>query len=213
MDAERITRALERALEGRRLLDHPFYQRWSAGAVSREGLAAYAAQYRHFEASLPEWLRTIAATATEPELRDQALRNLEDEAGASPTHVDLFERFAAALGAPRTGPTPAMAALLKTYRDATGRGAAEGFAAVLAYEAQSPAVAETKAAGLRLRDTVPESAIAFWDLHATVDVDHAQWAVQALARTAADEESLTAAIREAAAAWWAFLDEREAMAA
>jgi pyrroloquinoline-quinone synthase len=213
MDAERITRALERALEGRRLLDHPFYQRWSAGALSREGLSAYAAQYRHFEASLPEWLRTIAATATEPELREQALRNLEDEAGALPTHVDLFERFAAALGAPRTGPTPAMAALLKTYRDATVRGAADGFAAVLAYEAQAPAVAETKAAGLRLRDTVPESAIAFWDLHATVDVDHAQWAVQALARTAADDESLTAAMREAAAAWWAFLDEREAMAA
>jgi pyrroloquinoline-quinone synthase len=138
MDAERITRALERALEGRRLLDHPFYQRWSAGALSREGLSAYAAQYRHFEASLPEWLRTIAATATEPELREQALRNLEDEAGALPTHVDLFERFAAALGAPRTGPTPAMAALLKTYRDATVRGAADGFAAVLAYEAQAP---------------------------------------------------------------------------
>ena len=213
MDAERITQALDRALEGRRLLDHPFYQRWSAGAVSREELAAYAAQYRHFEAALPEWLRTIAATATEPELRDQALRNLEDEAGTPLTHVDLFERFAAALDAPRTGPTPAMAALLETYRDAAARGAAEGFAAVLAYEAQSPAVAETKAAGLRLRDTVPEPAIAFWDLHATADVDHAQWAVEALACTAAGEGSLTAAMCEAASAWWAFLDEREAMAA
>ncbi len=43
-----------------------------------------------------------------------------------------------------------------------------------------------------------------------MDVDHGDWAVEALALLGADEAEVTDASRRAADAWWALLDEREA---
>ncbi len=138
MDAHRLDQVLQARLDGRRLLDHPFYRRWSRGEVSVEELRAYAAQYRHFEAALPMHLQSVAETATDAALRAQALRNLDDEAG----HLSLFDAFAAGLGEPRAdAPSPAMSRLLDVYAAARARSAADGFAALLAYEAQSPEVA------------------------------------------------------------------------
>lgn len=214
MDAARLDAVLQARLDGRRLLDHPFYRRWTAGEVSVEELRAYAAQYRHFEAMLPAHLTAVAASAGHPALREQALRNLADEAGAAPTHLQLFEEFAGALGAPADAPpSPAMGALLDTYAEAAARSADTGFAALLAYEVQSPGVAASKAAGLRDHGILDGDALRFWDLHATLDTEHAAWAVDALVRSGADENAVIGAAGAAADAWWAFLDEREAMRA
>lgn len=211
MDAPRLDAVLQDRLAGRRLLDHPFYQRWSRGEVSVAELRAYAAQYRHFEAALPSHLRAVAAAATCDALREQALHNLADEA----THLQLFDAFAAALGDARpAAPSPAMARLLDVYAAARARSAAEGFAALLAYEAQSPDVAASKAQGLRDHGILDgDDALRFWDLHAHLDREHAQWALDALERSGADPQRVGAAVEAAAAAWWAFLDEREAMRA
>jgi pyrroloquinoline-quinone synthase len=214
MDEHRLDAVLQARLAGRRLLDHPFYQRWSRGEVGVEELRAYAAQYRHFEAALPLHLQTVAATATAAALRAQALRNLDDEAGATPSHLDLFDAFAEALGDPQpTAPSPAMRGLLETYRDAAARSADEGFAALLAYEAQTPEVAASKARGLRDHGILDGDALRFWDLHASLDRDHAAWALDALSRSDASEDAVGDSIEAAAAAWWAFLDEREALRA
>jgi len=214
MEAERLDQVLQARLDGRRLLDHPFYQRWSRGEVTVEELRAYAAQYRHFEASLPAHLQAIAATAASPALRAQALRNLDDEAGTAPTHLDLFDRFATALDATAPAqPSPAMAHLLDVYRAAVSRDAACGLAALVAYEAQSPAVSASKAQGLREHGILDGDALDFWDVHATVDRDHAAWSLDALAQSDADVDALGESIGAAADAWWSFLDEREALRA
>lgn len=195
---------LDDALAGRLLLDHPFYRRWTRGEVSREELRAYASQYRHFERALPGWLSTMALS-DEPSLRAQALRNLADEAGGAVTHLQLFERFASALGAAEAEASPAMARLCETYA-AAARSAPHGFAALWAYESQSAAVSRTKAAGLRAHHGLDDGACAFWDVHASVEDEHAAWAREALAGT----EDAPATARAAAQAWWSFLDEREA---
>jgi pyrroloquinoline-quinone synthase len=211
--AARLDEVLQARLEGRRLLDHPFYRRWSRGEVSIEELRAYAAQYRHFEAALPGHLRTVADTATDGALREQALRNLDDEQ----THLALFDEFTSALGGEaETAPTsvsPAMADLLDVYRRAAARSAAEGFAALLAYETQSAGVAASKAAGLREHGILDGDGLGFWDLHATLDADHAAWAVDVLSRSDAAMSVLADTIGSAAEAWWVFLDEREALRA
>jgi pyrroloquinoline-quinone synthase len=207
MDAHRLDQVLQARLDGRRLLDHPFYQRWSRGEVSPEELRAYAAQYRHFEAALPMHLQSVAETAADAALRAQALRNLDDEAG----HLFLFDAFAAGLGEPRAdAPSPAMSRLLDVYRQARARSAVEGFAALLAYEAQSPDVAATKAQGLREHGVLDGDPLRFWDLHATLDRDHAAWALDALSASGAGEDVIGDSIAAAAEAWWSFLDEREA---
>jgi pyrroloquinoline quinone (PQQ) biosynthesis protein C len=94
-----ILAVVEEALEGRRLLSHPLYQRWSHGELHREELGAYAAQYRFIEAGLPCWLGSIPRCASSPELRDLVQRNLDDEVGGAVTRLELFDRFAAAVGA------------------------------------------------------------------------------------------------------------------
>jgi pyrroloquinoline-quinone synthase len=210
MDAHRLDAVLQARLDGRRLLDHPFYQRWSRGEVTVEELRAYAAQYRHFESALPVHLQSIAETATDAGVRAQALHNLDDER----THLSLFDAFASALGDARhDSPSPAMSRLLDVYQAARGRSAVEGFAALLAYEAQSPEVAASKAQGLRDHGILDGDALSFWDLHATIDRDHAAWAIDALADTDADDALIGDSIAAAADAWWRFLDEREAMRA
>ena len=197
------------SLEGLYLLEHPFYRRWSMGQVGRDELRDYAAQYRHFERALPGMLEAIARRG-EGGLRRQALENLADETGATP-HLELFEQFAHALGAAEGEASPAMAHLLRTYARALEAGAAEGFAALWAYEAQASEVAESKAAGLRAHQRLEGEAVAFWDLHARLDELHGEWALSALEESGAKPETLAHWSREAARAWWGFLDEREAL--
>ena len=60
MDRELLERELTAVVARRRLLDHPFYRRWERGELEASELAAYAAQYRHLEAALPELLSGIA---------------------------------------------------------------------------------------------------------------------------------------------------------
>ena len=52
----------------------------------------------------------------------------------------------------------------------------------------------------------------FWDVHATLDAEHGDWTVDALAAAGADPAEVQTAARQGADAWLAFLDEREAAA-
>jgi pyrroloquinoline-quinone synthase len=208
-----ILAVVEEALKGRRLLSHPFYQRWSHGELRREELGAYAAQYRFIEAGLPGWLGSIHRCASSPEVRDLVQRNLDDEVGGAVTHLELFDRFAAAVGAQKPGTTdvgPATRSLLHTHDELVASSPAEGLTAVLAYELQSPEVSASKAAGLRSQYGVDGASVAFWDVHALVEGDHASWTLDAVVTAGGEPATVGPAARRAADAWWAFLDEREA---
>jgi pyrroloquinoline-quinone synthase len=202
--------ALDAVVAPRRLLDHPFYVRWSRGELTRDELRAYVAQYRHFEAHLPVLLERVSLEATDPRLRAAAQRNLADETGGPSPHLALFDTFATALGAGDEAPTPAMAGLLETYDRQLSESPAAALAAVLAYECQSPGVASSKAAGLREHYGLDGAAVEFWDVHAGVDGDHAEWLLEAIADGATGSAELCAAARAACDAWLGFLDEREA---
>lgn len=199
----------EGALVGRRLLDHPFYRRWERGEVALSELADYAAQYRHFEGFLPEFLGELAAALPPGPSRDLVVLNLSDEMGDPVPHVELFERFASAVGAQQAEPSPAMSGLIELYRDLLGVDPVAALAAFLAYEHQAAEVAATKAEGLRSHYRVPQDAVSFWEHHAKADVVHAEWAMEALASAGNEPATLERSLRAAADAWWAFLDERE----
>lgn len=204
----------EETLRDRRLLDHVFYRRWEAGELQPADLTAYAEQYRHFEQALPVVLAAAVDELAEGPARALVQANLDDELGEPAPHLELFDDFAAAVGARTDAPaTPATAALLDSYRSSGARGAAAVLAAVAAYELQAPAVATSKADGLRSRYGLSGAATRFWDLHGVMDLDHASWALEALAELDADEATVRGAARAAADAWWAFLDERQEAAA
>ena len=213
MRTAEITRILEDAVCERRLLTHPFYRRWEAGELSMDELAAYAAQYRHFEAVLPEVL--AAASAQLPQGRARALveSNLADELGVPVAHLALFDDFADAVGASAADPAPATRALVELYREALATGgAAAVLGAIGAYEVQSADIASSKAEGLRLHYGIAAAGTAFWDVHASMDDVHAGWTADALAALDSPPAEVSAAAWRAAEAWWAFLDERQAEA-
>lgn len=210
MTLSRVTSALSSALEGRRLLEHPFYRRWQAGELTVAELAAYAAQYRHFEGYLPRFLRALTERLDEGAARDFVAANLADEVGDPVSHVERFEDFAAAVGAEGDQPSPATTALVATYEALLERGPAAALAGFLAYEGQSAEIAASKADGLRGHYGLTDTGVSFWDHHAEVEGDHAEWARQALASLGAGAQWTEDDMRAAADAWWAFLDERQA---
>ncbi len=212
-----LSGSLSRALEGRLLLTHPFYRRWEAGLLSQDELAEYAVHYRAFEAALPGVLSDVVdqlRAAGEVEAEEMVIRNLSDELGRPEPHLDLFDRFASALpGAPASAaPGPAAEALVQTYADLVAEGPAAALAGLAAYEIQASAIASTKANGLRRRYGMDVTGTEFWDVHAALEADHGDWAVEALLTLGADPAPVEQWARRGADAWWAFLDEREAEA-
>jgi pyrroloquinoline-quinone synthase len=208
-----IDAVLVEVLRDRRLLAHPFYRRWEAGTLERRELAAYAGQYRHFEAALPAVLDTVVRHIEDPVARGLVQANLDDELGVPAPHLELFEGFAQAVGAPSgADATPATAALVELYTTVADESPVAALAALAAYEVQASDIAGSKADGLRVRYGVSGEGTRFWDVHCGADEMHGAWTCDALAALAVDAEEVRRAADAAAAAWWAFLDEREAAA-
>jgi pyrroloquinoline-quinone synthase len=213
MRAREIEDVISSAVEERWLLRHPFYRRWEAGALTREELRDYAGQYRHVEAALPEILATIVASLPEGTARVLTAANLSEEQGAPVPHVELFERFAAAAEArAAVPPGPAATALLDLQRRAARSGAVGALSVLAVYELQAPDIAASKAGGLRTHYGFDDVATEFWDVHAVLETEHARWLTEALASLDPSPCDITRPAAESAAAWWAFLDEREAAA-
>ena len=203
---------LTAALADRQLLQHPFYRRWEGGTLEFGELGAYASQYRHFEAALPGLLRTLLTRLDPGSAADLVQRNLTDEELNPEPHVVLFEGFATAVDADHAPASRATAQLLSTYRTIVESSPSEGLAAVVAYEMQAPLIAASKADGLRRNYGIDADGTRFWDLHATMDTDHARWGIEALAAMETSPSRVVGAARSAADVWWEFLDEREAAA-
>jgi pyrroloquinoline-quinone synthase len=204
-----IEAAIDHALTGRRLLDHPYYQAWQEGSLSPSDIASYAAQYRHFEQALPQILAATAARIDATEPRSLVEANLADEV-ATPTHLELFDRFAASLGATEADATEATQALVDLYRRAAEAGPVPALSVIGAYEAQAAGIAATKGGALRRHFAMAPEATDFWDVHAAIEADHAAWTTDALRALDAPTATVSEWATASAEAWWAFLDERQA---
>ncbi len=213
MDSDQLRDVIAGALEGRRLLEHPFYRRWEAGALAEGELAAYAEQYRYAERALPAVLAAVIGGLPEGAAADLVAAILADEESVPEPHVELFESFASAVRARRDAPAgPAVSELVELELSAAASDPVAALAMVASYEVQAAAIAATKSAGLTDHYSVDGDGTRFWDVHAQMELDHADWAVEALALLAPDPSQVCSAAVSGAEAWWRFLDEREAMA-
>jgi pyrroloquinoline quinone (PQQ) biosynthesis protein C len=213
MHPQPIDEVLAEAIVGRRLLTHPFYRRWEAGTLTEGELAAYAEQYRHIERELPVTLATIVEALPAGRARDLVEANLADELGTPEPHTQLFESFARAAGATQDAPaTPSTAALLAVVRTTAANDPVAALAMIAAYEVQAADIAASKGNGLRRHYGFDEEGTAFWDVHATQEVDHAGWSMEALTALEADLDVVQAAATVSADSWWLFLSERDELA-
>lgn len=214
MDSPRLHGVVVDAVGDRRLLDHPFYLRWEAGELAPAELARYAEQYRHLESALPSVLAAVVEQLGEGRAAELVAENLADELGMPLPHLEMFERFAEAVGArPAAAAGPATSALVGLQRGAVRRSAAEGIAVLAAYECQAGDIAVSKADGLRRHYGVDALGTWFWDVHGALEARHADWSVEALSLLGMAEADVASSVADAARAWWGYLDEREAEAA
>ena len=214
MHNTQLLERLDAAIAEKNLLNHPFYQDWQDGKLSRESLQLYAAQYyRHVEA-FPKHLRVLAAR-TEGPLRATVVENLQEEENPDGPHPKLWRDFAAALGVAPDDISccpalPGTQAVVSTFREICGdRPVAEAVAALYAYEAQVPEIASTKIDGLKKFYGVdrPE-ALAYFTIHEQADKIHREaWRAWLEEHAEGSEDEIVATAKEALNALWTALDE------
>ncbi|HEY4639990.1 MAG TPA: CADD family putative folate metabolism protein [Thermoanaerobaculia bacterium] len=183
--------SLDVQIASKHLLDHPFYQRWSAGTLTRAELQEYARQYWHYALAFPTFVSGIHAHTDDLATRQLLLENLIEEERGSENHPELWLRFCESLGLNRDEvvscvPNPATRALIDSMRSLAREGALhEGLAALYAYESQIPAVAKAKIAGLAQFYSM--DAPAFFTVHEEADVHHSATSRELLARLCNDD--------------------------
>ena len=142
--------ALDNKIADHNLLDHPFYQAWSAGELPVETLRAYAREYGAFIATIPNGWETI---------NDTEIAEEETE------HIDMWADFADGLDTTVSeAQIPQVKALLETADELFSE-PATALGALYAFEAQQPATAQSKLAGLKEFYQLPKTVEPYFETH------------------------------------------------
>ena len=214
-----VIAVLDREISARRLLDHPFYQRWTAGTLTVGELREYARQYYHYAVAFPTFLSAMHSHTPDVATRQLLLENLVEEERGPENHPELWLRFCEALGLERDDvenapPNDATKALVACMHSLARDGALhEGLAALYSYESQIPEVAKVKIDGLAKWYGIGTPA--FFAVHMDADVVHSQTSRDLLNRLC-DSPAKTAEARQASSrtlsALYGFLDACATMA-
>jgi pyrroloquinoline-quinone synthase len=207
-----IVTSIQQQIATRRLLDHPFYNAWSKGELTREALQTYAAQYYHWVLAFPTWLSATHANASDLGLRQEILENLIDEERGPENHPELWLRFCDAIGLDRDAVRnvellPETKQAIESMRTISRwMPPAASLAALYAYESQQPEVMKTKREGLRDLYNV-ESGHEYFEVHETLDVAHSAGEAAMIAKHGeACEAEIEAAVKTALDATYTLLD-------
>ena len=142
--------ALDSKIADYNLLNHPFYQAWSAGELPVEALRSYAREYGAFISMMPEGWET---------LNDAEIAEEETE------HIDLWAAFAAGLDTTVTeAQIPQVKALMETADELFSE-PATALGALYAFEVQQPATAQSKLTGLKAFYQLPKSVEPYFETH------------------------------------------------
>jgi pyrroloquinoline-quinone synthase len=172
-------------------LRHPFYVRWERGELTRDDLAVYAGQYRHAVVALADLAGKGGDTAHAREER---------------SHVDLWDDFAAAVGAAPAEPTAETRSLVDAFAGAVP--GEEADAVLYAIEASQPPVSRTKLGGLvaHYGFAAEDPGAAYFRVHAVLDEEHAADAASRLAHVNGGAAGALARAEDAVLANWRLLD-------
>ena len=171
--------ALEARIAQRAVLQHPFYQAWNAGTLTREALQDYATQYYHHVAAFPTYLSAVHSRTNDLAARRLLLENLMDEEAGSPNHPELWLDFAEGMGGSREAVLnatlqPETVAAISAFRTACQSDTfTDGVSALYSYESQIPEVAQSKIDGLANRYGITDPAtLRYFAVHVEADEVH-----------------------------------------
>lgn len=215
MNTTKFLNRLDEEIDQNKMLNHPFYQTWSMGKLSREALREYAKQYYHFVQAFPTFLSATHANTPKLAVRQELLENLIEEERGEGNHPGLWLRFADALNvseseASTTALLPETREAIDTLRSITrNRSYLAGVSALYAYESQIPEVAKVKADGLKkFYGITDDRSLSFFTVHQEADVYHSAGERKILTENVSsenEEECLNAA-RDASRAMLRLLD-------
>lgn len=175
------------------VLEHPFYQRWSAGELRPGELSCYAGEYRHAVSALAQASVDAAERAGARE-RAGLRRHAQEETA----HVALWEEFERACGPSPTGspsspsgpsePAPQTQTCVDAWT--AGEDLLEHLAVLYAIEAGQPQISTTKLEGLTAHYgfSAEGPATEYFRVHELRDVEHAGQARALIAALMADVE-------------------------
>jgi len=179
---------LNSTVASRDLLQHPFYQAWSAGTLPLEDLQTYAREYGAFIELLPRAWESLEDADTAQEEKE---------------HAGLWSNFASALGTPVTGsPQVANVAQLISTASRLFKHPASAAGALYAFEVQQPATAASKLHGLRAHYKLPPSVEPYFELHSHNEHEAARLLKRIESMSAEDRLRSAQACAEMADALW-----------
>ena len=194
---DNVVQRIDSEIEKHSLLKHSFYKMWSEGKLTINHLQGYSKEYFQLVKIVPKLVESISKTTTGNS--DIITNNAREEA----EHVELWARFATALGVSRSDlisyggseKTKETVAKLMGLADLTFE---EAVAAMYAYEMELPKISRSKIDGLKkLYGMDSEDATKYFEIHEEADVRHAQVWRDILQRIPAErhEAAINAAIK------------------
>ena len=198
-----VWQRIEEARSRWNVLEHPFYQRWSAGELTGEELAEYSGQYRHATAAIAELSASVAESAPDSE-RDALLRHAAEEH----SHIALWDGFVDAVGGDKAAaPNTETAECVEAWTAGADR--LTKLVRLYAIESGQPQISKTKREGLTEHYGIGDGpGNEYFRLHEKADVHHAAQGRSLIEAhlAQADPEALVAAAEAAFQANWRLLD-------
>ena len=171
-----LIQEIDRIIEERSLLKHPFYQAWSDGKLTRESLAGYSKEYYQLVKAVPIFMAQLMDHVPES-LHDEFNFNRQEEF----SHIGLWQRFAGGLGISNQELTN-YEGLSKTNHAIAGMDSlmssfVSGSTAMYALEKEIPKISQTKLEGLaEFYGLTSEDVTKYFKEHMEADIRHtASW--------------------------------------
>jgi len=219
MTNEQFIKELDRILEEKSILKHPFYQKWNEGKLTISELQEYAKQYYHFVKHFPMFVSSVHSYCPDPEIRRMLVENIADEDGfktETENHPELWIMFANSLDvtASECEDTKVCAEVKDSidgfYSLCRDNDYRVGLGALYGYEKQIPEVSKVKIEGLdKFYDINKEDEIKFFTVHHEADIYHSKAELDAIlssCTTDEDKQKVLNAVKKSAFLYWQMLD-------
>ena len=193
---DNLVQRIDSEIEKRSLLKHSFYKMWSEGKLTTDHLQGYSKEYFQLVKKVPKFVENIAEATGNPDI-------ITDNAREEAEHVELWVRFATALGVSKSdlinyGGSEKTNEAVDKLMALANLTFEEAVAAMYAYEMELPKISRSKIDGLKkLYGMDSEDATKYFEIHEEADVRHAQVWREVLLRVTAErqESAFSAAIK------------------